>query len=388
MVEFVELIASKRRFLIVGLIILADLFLMTLLASAAHSHHVSAEVPNAEISSSQPAHSYDGPNVITDGFLMLNDNIGHFIGSINENIYRSFDSVAVGASNINKSVIHGANFAVVSSIHGIVESGRFIIFDIFGGVFGLGRAVVTGTTDGLVGIGRSIVGSMTFVGHDVFVGSMTAVGRGIAGYVSYEMHGTESIRRNLSPATYVSSIIRPVDNTPTPTITELRMRQATLIQTGTRKVIIAPVPHGVGGACDSGDGNGGYPMAWCNSPMDSVATIGYSNDPINRECTSYAFWYFRHIEGHGDFHVTGNAKDWGVTSNYPTRSTPAVGAIAVESGGAYGHVAIVQALPGQVYAGRTTPAGYVLLSEMNYDWNGHFRYSYSPLGKFSAFIWP
>jgi surface antigen len=122
--------------------------------------------------------------------------------------------------------------------------------------------------------------------------------------------------------------------------------------------------------------------------MDSIATVSYSSDPINRECTSYAFWYFTSVEGHAGFRATGDAKYWAATSNYPTHTAPTVGAIAVETAGAYGHVAIVQALAGQKYAGQRVPAGYVLVSEMNYDWNGHFRYSYSPLSKFSAYIYP
>jgi surface antigen len=122
--------------------------------------------------------------------------------------------------------------------------------------------------------------------------------------------------------------------------------------------------------------------------MDSLPTISYSADPINRECTSYAYWYFTAVEGHTGFRVSGNAKYWATSSNYPTHAAPADGAIAVETVGAYGHVAIVQALPGQEYAGRVVPAGYVLVSEMNYDWQGHFRYSYSPLSKFTAYIYP
>ena len=128
-------------------------------------------------------------------------------------------------------------------------------------------------------------------------------------------------------------------------------------------------------------------MAWCNAAMDSLATVSYSSDRINRECTSYAYWYFTRVEGHTDFRVWRDAKYWSTTSNYPTHTAPRVGAIAVETAGAYGHVAIVQALPGQKYAGERVPAGYVLVSEMNFDWNGHFRYSYSSLGKFSAYIY-
>jgi surface antigen len=68
-------------------------------------------------------------------------------------------------------------------------------------------------------------------------------------------------------------------------------------------------------------------------------------------------------------------------------TAPAIGAIAVETGGYYGHVSIVQALPGQSFAGHKVPAGYILVSEMNYDWSGHFRYSYVPIGKFDTYIY-
>jgi peptidoglycan hydrolase CwlO-like protein len=170
-------------------------------------------------------------------------------------------------------------------------------------------------------------------------------------------------------------------------ISALRRQQAALIQAGTRNVTIPGKSGGSGGACDNGYGNGSYPLPWCDAAQDSVATIPYSSDPINRECTSYAYWYFSQIEGHTDFRVSGNANQWLATSNYPTHAIPAVGGLAVETTGAYGHVAVVQALPGQTYGGATVPAGYVLVSEMNYDWNGHFRYSYSPLTKFGGYIY-
>lgn len=171
-------------------------------------------------------------------------------------------------------------------------------------------------------------------------------------------------------------------------IAELRKQQAALIQAGTRNVLIPSPSGGSGGACDYGDGNGngGYPMPWCNAAQDTVPTIPYSSDPINRECTSYAYWYFTEIEGHTDLRVSGDAKYW-LYSNYTAHSSPAVGALAVETTGYYGHVAIVQALPGQTYAGVTVPAGNVLVSEMNYDWNGHFRYSFSLLSKFQGYLY-
>jgi peptidoglycan hydrolase CwlO-like protein/surface antigen len=170
-------------------------------------------------------------------------------------------------------------------------------------------------------------------------------------------------------------------------ISALQKQQAALIQAGTRNVLIPSPSGGSGGLCDSGYGNGSYPMPWCNAAQDTVATIPYSSDTINRECTSYAYWYFSQVEGHTDLRVDGNANQWLATSNYPTHSTPQDGSLAVETTGAFGHVAVVQALPGETYSGNTVPAGYVLVSEMNYDYNGHFRYSYSPLSKFAGYIY-
>ncbi len=167
-------------------------------------------------------------------------------------------------------------------------------------------------------------------------------------------------------------------------ISALDAQQAAIIQAGTRNVTIPSPSGGSGGACDNGYGNGGYPMSWCNASLDGVTTAG--GFP-SRECTSYAYWYFTQIEGHGDFRVSGNANQWLGTSSYPTHSAPAVGGLAVETAGEFGHVAVVQALPGQTYAGATVPSGYVLVSEMNYDFAGHFRYSYSPLSKFAGYIY-
>ncbi|HEX7368126.1 MAG TPA: CHAP domain-containing protein [Candidatus Saccharimonadales bacterium] len=227
------------------------------------------------------------------------------------------------------------------------------------------------------------------IGHGIFRGAAVA-GRAIG-------HATVAVARvpvraigfAVHPSRW-GALITPANSSsaPTPTITELRAQQAAIIQRGTKDVRLLPALSGSGGACDNGQGNGGYPMIWCNAPMDSVQTVSYSGDPINRECTSYAYWYFTSVEGNANFHVTGNAKYWANNSNYPVHAAPAVGAIAVETAGAYGHVAIVQALPGQTYDGQAVPAGYALVSEMNYDWRGHFRYSLSPLSKFSSYIYP
>ncbi len=115
--------------------------------------------------------------------------------------------------------------------------------------------------------------------------------------------------------------------------------------------------------------NGGYPMSWCNASMDSLTVAG--GFP-NRECTSFAYWYFTVVEGNSGFYVTGNANQWWYTANRPVDRTPAVGSIAVDPSGYYGHVMIVIATPGQTYDGRVVPAGYIDTISMNDDWYGHF----------------
>lgn len=114
-----------------------------------------------------------------------------------------------------------------------------------------------------------------------------------------------------------------------------------------------------GGACDNGHGNGGYPSDWCNAAQDSVTTAG--GFP-NRECTSFAYWYFTSVEGHSSFSVTGDAKDWIYTSNRPVSQTPHVGDVFVHTAGAFGHVGIVVGISG----------GWVQTISMNDDYNGHY----------------
>lgn len=126
---------------------------------------------------------------------------------------------------------------------------------------------------------------------------------------------------------------------------------------------------GSGGACDNGHGNGGYPMLWCNAYQDSIQTpSGY-----NRECVSWAGWRW-HQFGHPMVNW-GNANTWddnARAAGYTVNSSPAVGAIAQTNAGPFGHVAIVEAVMG----------GNVVVSEMNYDSNGHYRLGSYPSGYF------
>jgi surface antigen len=339
MVEFIDVLMEKRRSVIaVGTVIISLLFFVIIAPILqAHRTSITSHLQTSYTNEETPG-VYDSPNAVTNAMSQIADDTGRATNGAEIKTVGAVMGAAGGVTDIDKAIAHGTYVGTTDTVHGIG----------------------TGTMTVAHGVGDGF----DFIGH---------IGGNIFGL--------------FSGATHVGALIRPTDHTPTPTITQMRAQQATIIQSGTKGVSLAPISSGTGGACDIGEGNGGYPIGWCNASMDTIATIGYSSDAINRECTSYAYWYFTAIEGHTDFRAWDDAKYWATTSNYPTHTTPAVGAIAVETAGAYGHVAIVQALPGQSYEGQVVPAGYVLVSEMNYDWGGHFRYSYSPLSKFSTYIY-
>jgi peptidoglycan DL-endopeptidase CwlO len=164
-------------------------------------------------------------------------------------------------------------------------------------------------------------------------------------------------------------------------IRALQLKQAALNQQGASKVSISGSERG--GDCDSGSGNGGYVLASgtqgdvCNAPKDSILDWAGVQ---NRECTSYAYWYFKRVEGNSDFTASGDAKYWVETSNYPVHDWPKVGAIGVKTEGDWGHVTIVQAVGPGVFKGVQVPAGQVLTSEMNSDFTGKFAYNLRGVG--------
>lgn len=150
-------------------------------------------------------------------------------------------------------------------------------------------------------------------------------------------------------------------------VAQLKAEQAAILEAASNSFngSIPGASGGSGGACDSGHGNGGYPSSWCNAPQDSITTPwGYS-----RECVSWAGWRRQQL-GH-PVYAWGNANQWGAgarAAGFTVDSSPAVGAVAETTAGAYGHVAVVEAIQGS----------NVIVSEMNYDNAGHFRYgSYS-----------
>lgn len=181
-------------------------------------------------------------------------------------------------------------------------------------------------------------------------------------------------------------------------IAALKAAQAAAYAAIARTVQVKPSGGG-GGACDMGYGNGGYPSVLCNAYQDAVLD---AYGMPNRECTSFAYWYYTNIEGHSGLQVSGNAGWWWETSNFAVSTYPdvAVGAMGIEPssatpapvpslhGGWYGHVMIVLALPGTTYdgslpftsaaAGTYVPQGYVLVMSMNEDEAGHFMYNLWP----------
>lgn len=167
-------------------------------------------------------------------------------------------------------------------------------------------------------------------------------------------------------------------------IYQLQLKQAALNQQGATKVSISGNERG--GACDGGSGNGGYKLASgpagdvCDAPKDAILDWAGIE---NRECTSYAYWYFKRVAGNLDFTASGDAKYWVTTSNYPVHSLPKPGAIGVKTEGQWGHVTIVQAVGPTTFKGVNVPAGQVLTSEMNSDFTGRFAYNLRGTGSMS-----
>jgi len=129
---------------------------------------------------------------------------------------------------------------------------------------------------------------------------------------------------------------------------------------------------GSGGACDNGHGNGGYPMSWCNAAQDQAGYGGPWGE--NRECVSWAGWERQQL-GRTLPTGWGNANNWGYAAEgagYTVNGTPDIGSVAWTTAGPFGHVAVVAAIQGS----------NVIVSEMNYDDAGHFRYGTYPISYF------
>lgn len=148
-------------------------------------------------------------------------------------------------------------------------------------------------------------------------------------------------------------------------LAQKQAQQAALLQAASHGFsgTIPGASSGSGGVCanQSTGQNGGYPSVWCNAGQDSIQTPS----GLNRECVSWAGWRWHQMGG--PFINWGNANTWdnyARSAGYTVNSTPGVGAVAQTDAGPFGHVAVVEAIQG----------GNVVVSEMNYDDAGHFRY--------------
>jgi peptidoglycan hydrolase CwlO-like protein len=147
-------------------------------------------------------------------------------------------------------------------------------------------------------------------------------------------------------------------------VASLKAQQAAAIAAASRHVNFGGGPSGSGGACATGDGNGGYPALWCNAAQDSLVD---SWGMYNRECVSYAAWAASVRFGHNVpyWGGRGNAKQWPDNARgagIPVDSNPQVGDVAIWTGGPYGHAMIVEQVR----------ASTVIVSSMNGDNAGHF----------------
>lgn len=148
-------------------------------------------------------------------------------------------------------------------------------------------------------------------------------------------------------------------------LSQKQAEQAALLEAASHSYTgsIPGASSGSGGACanqSTGD-NGGYPSVWCNAAQDSIQTPS----GLNRECVSWAGYRWHQMGG--SYVNWGNANTWddyARSAGYSVNNTPSVGAVAQTDAGPFGHVAVVEAVQGSS----------VVVSEMNYDDAGHFRY--------------
>ena len=162
-------------------------------------------------------------------------------------------------------------------------------------------------------------------------------------------------------------------------ISSLKAQQAALLAAASSSFngSIPGASSGSGGACDNGHGTGGYPASWCNALKDA---FGYGGQwGYNRECVSWAGWrrYQLYVRGVVSRPVQpwGDANQWDEGARgagFTVDNNPSIGAVAQTNAGGYGHVAVVEAIKG----------GNVIVSEMNYDGYGHFRYGTYSIGYF------
>ncbi len=196
MFEFMYMLFHNRRFVIVGFIIVADLILMSMLATTAQSKHVSA-APKSNVIAT-PAHSYDSPNIITNAFLRVNDSIGNAVNSINGTLYDGVATIGGGAAQVGSEVSQGAHSVASVATHG-VKGGFGTVGHVIGSSF--------------VFFGRTVIGgSLVFIGRDVIVGSYVAEWHALESSAAFTGNTIGSAFGLVTHVTNVASFIKPAES--------------------------------------------------------------------------------------------------------------------------------------------------------------------------------
>ena len=155
-------------------------------------------------------------------------------------------------------------------------------------------------------------------------------------------------------------------------IAQLRAQQAAANAAASRRVSSPGRSSGSGGACDGGQGNGGYPSNWCNAPFPNSYADSWGM--YQRQCVSYTAWatavrFGRRMPYWGG---RGDAKQWPQNARnegIPVNGVPAIGAVGIYTKGEYGHSMIVEQIKGDT----------VIVSSFNQGWDGKFSYDEWPI---------
>lgn len=178
MMEQVESILYKMRFIIAGICVIASLLLVSLLLSPkpaqASGQTQQAQVPAARsIADTSALSSYDGPNAITGGMSTAASEFGQTVGSAGHAVNAYFANLGAVAARSSKQsasfVFHGVHSGVAFAAHGTVHSIGF-------------------------------------------------AARGVASSVGFVFHVPSHVFGYVSNTAVVSAVIKPADNTQLPTI--------------------------------------------------------------------------------------------------------------------------------------------------------------------------
>jgi hypothetical protein len=171
MSEQIDILLYKLRFIIVGLLIFASLFLLSLLVS-------SIITPQAATSSGDTltASMYDSPNAVTGGLTVMAGELG-----------KTADAFLLATTSAGKIIKNGFLSAGSATVHG-------------------GKFIVVGLHNGVMFVAGSVGKGFMVLAH--------AVGRGI-GFLA---HTTGNVFGFVSNTPVVRAVLKPADSTRLPTI--------------------------------------------------------------------------------------------------------------------------------------------------------------------------